>query len=625
MGTARPGRFFYRLLGAFLLAGVVPTLIASFALGLASRSVLERSLVERADAAALLAAGSLRASLETWAAAVIELSADPAVVDFLVAEADPLTGDREPGRTADANRRLYAAARPSRASVYLVPARGKALGTEPVPISYADAAYASWGIRGALARAVGQPAPATPGIDANPLTAVTAFGRPHADEAAAVSLAIGRAVPALPRPEGPAGYLIIDLKRQAFAELLPGAKEAFTELEILDASGCILYDLNRPHREGEFDEEAAAIDGARIDRDLGRILAGAAVGGGLRLAAYQPITPLEAQLAGLRAVSLLAGIFSAGAALVLSVLLSRSISAPVHRLVQVMGQVEGGDLGARLPVRRQDELGALVRSFNRMVARVERLVDETIEQHRLLRTAETRALQARIDPHFLYNTLNSIKSIARLRGVEEIAVIVTRLGRLLRAGFAVEGEFSSLEEDLELARSYLEIQAIRYPGRFSFELEAESAVLAVPVPRLAIQPIVENSVVHGLEKRVAPGRLWVRARRAGDDVIVEVEDDGVGIDDDRLEKLQAALRAAEAYAPTVAAAGSPAAGPAAAASAAASKPVDAASAGIALANTHRRLRLLFGRRYGLAIEGREGGGVRTTIRVPFRSEGGSPC
>ena len=619
MGTARPGRFFYRLLGAFLLVGVVPTIIASVALGLASRAVLERSLVERADAAVLLAAGSLRTSLETWAAVVVELSADPAIVEFLASSADPGSGDRESGRTADANRRIYAAARPGRASVYLVPAAGNALGTVSVPHAYSDDIYGDWGIRGALERAVKRPSPATPGIEADPLSAVTAFGRPHADEATATALAMGRAVPALPRPEGPAGYIIIDLKRQIFAELLPGAQEAFTELEVLDSSGCILYDLNRPHREGDFDEEAAAIGEAGIDRELGRISAGAAVGGGLRLVAYQPITPLEAQLAGLRTVSLVAGFFSAGAALILSVLLSRSISYPVHRLVQVMGRVEGGDLGARLPVRRQDELGALMGSFNRMVSRVQRLVGETIEQHRLLRTAETRALQARIDPHFLYNTLNSIKSIARLRGVDEIAVIVTRLGRLLRAGFAVDGEFSSLEEDLELARSYLEIQAIRYPGRFSFQLEAESAVLGVPVPRLAIQPVVENSVVHGLEKRTGAGRVWVRARRVGADVLVEVEDDGVGIGDDRLKLLKEALHEAES------AAGFGAAGLGAGTSASSESLETDASAGIALANTHRRLRLLFGLHYGLTIEGREGGGVRTTIRVPFKSGGDFPC
>jgi two-component system sensor histidine kinase YesM len=453
-----------------------------------------------------------------------------------------------------------------------------------------------------------KPAPATPGQDADPLATVTTFARPHADGAAPTALAIGKAVPALPLPGGPAGYIIVDLKRQAFAEVLPGAKEAFTELEILDPSSCILFDLNRPYREGSFDEEAAASGSAVLDRASGRIVAGAEVGGGLRLAAYQPITPIEAQLSGLRTASMLAGLFSAVAALILSILLSRSISDPVHRLVQVMGRVEGGDLGARLPVRREDELGALVRSFNRMVSRVQLLVEETIEQHRLLRSAETRALQARIDPHFLYNTLNSIKSIARLRGVDEIAVIATRLGRLLRAGFAVEDEFSSLEEDLDLARSYLEIQAIRYPGRFSFELEAESAVLGVPVPRLAIQPIVENAVVHGLEKRTVPGRLWVRARRVGEDVLVEVEDDGVGMDDDRLVQLKEALRAGERYtAPGKTSATSD------------------ESAGIALANTHRRLRLLFGRRYGLEIESREGGGVRTTIRVPFKGEGGTSC
>ncbi len=595
METARPGRFFYRLLGAFLLTGSIPTLFLSAGFGLLSRGVLERSLVERSDVAATLTADSLRSFLDTWAATLAELASDPAIIEYLAA--DP--ADRSAELTADVNRRIFSAGRADRQAVYIVPRHGVALGTAAVPETYASSAYAAWGILGALERGTNRYLPRTLGEAPALLAQAAIFGRPHPQEDNPTALALGRAVPATPRPEGPAGTVIIDIKRIALAELLPTAKDAFTELLVVDSSDCVLFDMGRPYREGDFEDTGGLPRGTTLDHGAGRITAHVAISDTLRLIAYQPLAPVDAQSAALRTVTYLSGLLSLATALGLSLLLSRAISDPIHQLVRTMAKVEGGDLSARLLLRRNDELGSLVRSFNRMVSRVQRLVDETIEQHRLIRKAEAAALQSKINPHFLYNTLNTIKSLARLHGVEDIAKISLRLGKLLRSGFAPEGEFVLLEEDLDLARCYLDIQEIRHPGRFAFRLHVEDDVLAVPVPRLVLEPLVENAVVHGLEKRVGPGCLDIYARRRGEDLELIVEDDGVGIDGPRLDHIEDALAQGESIG-------------------------GGEGSGMALANIHRRLVLLYGPRYGLEIGNRsDARGVRVRLLMPLRSAGGA--
>ncbi|OHE69084.1 MAG: hypothetical protein A2413_02465 [Treponema sp. RIFOXYC1_FULL_61_9] len=604
MATKKSGRFFYRLLGAFLAVGVLPVAVASISLSVASRSVLERSLIDRARSSAAIAAGGLGSLLETYAAIAEELAEDSAIIEYL---ATPVA-ERNPGRVADANRRLHAPARVERVAVYLIPEKGSALGTAPLPTEYAKPAYRSWGALGAFAREV------VKSKESEKTTSVLIFGRPHSENTNPAIFAVGRAVPATPRPEGPAGYVVIDIHRLMLEELFSGAKEAFTGFNLLDSSGCVLFDLNGSYREGSFaDNGAAAMSGettAFIDKDANRIVTGIRTAFGIDLVAYQSMAPIAVQSAGLRSVSIFAGLFSALAAVALALVFSRSISDPINQLVKVMGRVQDGELDARFILSRDDDIGYLVSSFNRMVSRIELLVAERVEQQRRLRISEAQALQARIDPHFLYNTLNSIKSIARLRGVDEIATISTRLGRLLRAGFAPEGEFSTLEESMELVRCYLEIEEIRYPNRFTFSIDIEPALLGVSLPRLVIQPLVENAVGHGLEKKVGVGRLSIAARKFGADVVIRVEDDGTGISAERLKRIRAALELADGEyrteTPSIAEAGED-------------------STGIALTNIHRRIRLYYGPRYGLEIEGREGGGTRSILRIPIKAKGERPC
>ncbi len=621
MGTARTGRFFYKLLGGFLLTAGIPTLFISISFGLLSQNALEQTLKERTGEAALLVAGYLRSFFESSAQNLSTVAQNPLVREYF----SPNQSRRAAELTADVRRLLYSAARTNETELFLLPlylpSQGNVsrtvpappmaplgtapLGTAPLPASYAEPAYAHWGIRGALERLTQDQASAVPG-------SIILFGRPHTTETEPTALALGYSL-------YPWGSVIMDIKRSAVSERLANAKETFSELLLVDDSDCILFDMSRPYRESQFEDTSRILAGTAIAQDRGRIETNIPLRDNLRLIAFQPLAPIEAQSTALRNITYISALLSLLVAVALSFLLSQTISDPVQSLVRVMGQVEKGNLGARVSGHRHDELGVLIKSFNRMIAQVQRLMEETVEQQQLLRHAEAQNLQARMDPHFLYNTLNTIKSIAKLHGISDIAKISTRLGKLLRAGFTTQGEFSILEDDVDLARGYLEIQSIRYPGKFTYTLRVEPEVLGVSLPRLLIEPLIENAVVHGLEKKVGPGSIGLYACRVENRVKITIEDDGLGIPPHRLRQIKAALVQAEV--PVSQPQGTPLE-PGATAGALASR----RGTGMALVNTHRRLRLLYGPGYGLELSAREGeaGGTRVVVTIPFQKIGVDP-
>lgn len=606
METARTGRFFYKLLGGFLLTAAIPTLFISISFGLLSQKALERTLEERTGEAVLLVAGYLQSFFESSAQSLASVAQNPLVKEYL----SPLQSRRSAELTADVQRLLYSTARTNQTELFLIPRQFPPqgpvpLGTAPLPPSYAGGPYAHWGILGELERFSQDRGSAVAG-------SIILFGRPHTTESEPTVLALGYSL-------YPWGNLIMDIKRSAVSERLANAKETFSELLLVDDSDCILFDMSRPYREGQFEDTSQVLAGTSIAQDRGRIETNISLRENLRLIVFQPLAPIEAQSTALRTITYISALVSLLVAVVLSFLLSQTISDPVQSLVRVMSQVEKGNLGARVAGYRHDELGDLIKSFNRMIARVQRLMEETVEQQQLLRHAEAQNLQARIDPHFLYNTLNTIKSIAKLHGISDIAKISTRLGKLLRAGFTTEGEFSILEDDVDLARGYLEIQSIRYPGKFTYNLHLEPEVMGVTLPRLLIEPLIENAVVHGLEKKVGPGTIGLYACRIENKVKITIEDDGPGIPPHRLRQIKAALTQAEM--PVLDIQGSPIE-PGSSAGTLASR----RGAGMALVNTHRRLRLLYGSGYGLELTAREGksGGTRVVVTIPFQKIGVNP-
>jgi two-component system sensor histidine kinase YesM len=270
--------------------------------------------------------------------------------------------------------------------------------------------------------------------------------------------------------------------------------------------------------------------------------------------------------------------------MVLTLLISRRISLPLMRLRASMQAVEQGKFDIDLRIHRRDEIGALSRDFAIMVATVRDLMARSEREQEEKRTTEIKALQNQIAPHFLYNTLDSIVWMAEGGRMEEVIEMTTNLARLLRLSIGRGEAMVSLRTEIDHLRSYLTIQQMRYRDRLRFEIDVPAAVLDSSLPRLTLQPVVENAIYHGIKNRDGGGTVTVTAGLVGTDVEICVSDDGPGIDPLVLQR----LRRQEVE----------------------------PSGGVGLKNVHQRLILTFGEGYGVSFDGSGAAGTTVRIRIP---------
>lgn len=294
---------------------------------------------------------------------------------------------------------------------------------------------------------------------------------------------------------------------------------------------------------------------------------------------------------------ILALVTAACAALALR--MTQGISRPIHELAQSLLSFADGRLDLP-PIERRsrDEISTLIESFNLMTARIRSQVEEirrkseleselkrgeikALELENALKQSELETLQARINPHFLFNTLNTIATLADLEAGMRTKSAVGSLAALLRAQLDSARGWVSAGEELESAEHYLKIQEIRFGARLVHEITAEPEAAARRLPGMVVQPFVENAVIHGLEPLERGGTVRIRARIEGADLVVSIEDDGVGFDP--------ALPAADPSGPPRRHEG--------------------------VANVSRRLELLYGRP-SVFVESSPGAGTRVTIRIP---------
>ncbi len=234
---------------------------------------------------------------------------------------------------------------------------------------------------------------------------------------------------------------------------------------------------------------------------------------------------------------------------VLAARLSRGIAAPVQELARSLARFSSGDLDVPpLEVRRSDEIGVVVNAFNTMTTEIRAyvaaikgkaaveaaLADQTLralQAENALKHAEMRYLQAQVNPHFLYNSLNSILSLARIECADRTTEACEDLAVLLRAALRSGRAMARLEDEFEIVRHYLRIQKVRFGRRLEFALDLPRDLRDVQIPSMIVQPFVENAVIHGIEPRESGGTVEVEARRDGcGATLVIVRDDGAGFD-----------------------------------------------------------------------------------------------
>ena len=305
------------------------------------------------------------------------------------------------------------------------------------------------------------------------------------------------------------------------------------------------------------------------------------------------LTPQSEFSAGAMSVSS-AILTAAVAALILiavvTAIASRVISQPVKELADAMDETQLRDLSYRVTVSGADEIARLGNSFNALMEKLERSLAGEYEAALQQQKAEIRALQAQMNPHFLYNVLQSMASMATVRHMSDLASMATALGSTMRYTISGSEPLVSLREELSYVENYLTIQKLRFGERLHAEIDVPEYVMSCAVPRVSIQPLVENAILHGLEQREKPGTIRIGAWTAGERLTVEVTDDGQGMTEEELAQLRSAL-----YAPSPA----------------------EERRGIGLRNLYMRLRLLYDETAQLTLDSEEGIGTVVQIVIPM--------
>jgi len=220
-----------------------------------------------------------------------------------------------------------------------------------------------------------------------------------------------------------------------------------------------------------------------------------------------------------------------------SVYFFRDLILPIKNMINKMKNVEKGDFNTTIDIERNDELSDLGRSFNRMVQEIKKLIVEIDIKERERSKEEIEVLQSQINPHFLSNTLNSIRLMAMIAKVESIKNMTDAFIKLLSASFAKSGKLISIEEEIDNLNNYIYIMKIRYGDKFNCNINIDNDIKKMYVLRLILQPIVENSILHGISDMEDRGEIAVTGYKEDGDIIFKVKDNGVGMTKDQIDRL----------------------------------------------------------------------------------------
>lgn len=226
-----------------------------------------------------------------------------------------------------------------------------------------------------------------------------------------------------------------------------------------------------------------------------------------------------------------------GSAAVLMVLITKAMYQPLRRLTETMSLVSGGELERRVEVTTKDEIGILSAEFNDMLGHIESLIGQLVQEEMLKKDAELEALQYQITPHFMYNTLNSVKYAALLKGEAEIGGLLEDFIELLQASINKKGKFVTVAEEIHFVKNYMNLQRMRYEEEIETDYQIQQEALPCFLPRLMLQPLVENAILHGLDLRAGRNRIVIGGNVDKGQLQLWVQDNGRGMTKKQMEEL----------------------------------------------------------------------------------------
>ena len=274
-----------------------------------------------------------------------------------------------------------------------------------------------------------------------------------------------------------------------------------------------------------------------------------------------------------------------------SSIISREITKPIRQLRDSMSMVEEGRFDkANVPVTASNEVGSLSKSFNVMTERIHTLMEQNVYEQKQKRKNELKALQAQINPHFLYNTLDSIIWMSEAGRNDEVVLMTSALARLFRQSISNDKEQVTIAEEIEYVRSYLTIQKMRYKDKLEYSIDVSPEINHVMIIKFALQPLVENAIYHGLKYKETKGNLSIRGYVRGKKAYITIADDGVGMEEAALEHIFDETKK------------------------------EHKSNGVGVPNVQKRLKLYYGQEYGISYISRKGVGTVATVTVPLEEQ-----
>ncbi|OIB02900.1 C50 carotenoid epsilon cyclase [Paenibacillus sp. LC231] len=282
----------------------------------------------------------------------------------------------------------------------------------------------------------------------------------------------------------------------------------------------------------------------------------------------------------------IAGVLCLGVGVLFSVVISRNLTRPIKKLQDKMMEVEKGNFDIRVPVGHSREISGLARSFNVMVLKVKELMDQIVIEQEIKRKSELNALQAQINPHFLYNTLDSIIWMAESKKHDEVILMTSALARLFRASLSKGREMIPIATEVEHITNYLKIQQMRYQDKIRFTLDMDRELYPYLTLKVLLQPLVENAIYHGIKNKEGPGTITITGRLQDDRIRFQVMDDGIGMDRSKVETLLISTGSQHSR------------------------------NSVGIANVHQRIQLYFGAEYGLSYTSEPGAGTIVTVLIP---------
>ncbi len=373
------------------------------------------------------------------------------------------------------------------------------------------------------------------------------------------------------------------------------------EIFLMDSKGLIVSSRSQQIPFNEYYENTSLIKYLRENEAAGRKVFSLDLGEEKNLVAFSPIANtdwyvvstipysyLHAEPRIIKNKIITIGVICFILAVILSLLFTKSISFPLNQLIDKMNRVKQGDLLIQIVDNSRDEIAEATNNFNDMVKEIRKLLNDIKEKEKQKRYAEFKALQAQINPHFISNVLNKARLLANLQKADNLEVLLTSLIDLLHLSMRMDEDLITVREEVKYLKSYIDLQQFRYLNKFKVNFEIEDRIVDCKIPRFLLQPVVENSIVHGIEPKKGPGIIEIKGFIYNSRLIFSITDDGVGMSRETIKNvLEGSYQGKNSY------------------------------SGIGIKNVQERIKLYFGDQYGLNIESSLKCFTTVEITLPF--------